>query len=86
MSDQEFQSDQEASATSAESNLEDQKPESRRNISAGFLKEVLILALGLFIGFFWTEYAQQVGNEGHLVVFLLVIILCLVRYIFISRQ
>lgn len=49
-----------------------------------FLKEVAILLVGLMVGFFWRVYSAEVGNEGHLIIALLITILCLVRFIYIA--
>jgi cell division protein FtsW (lipid II flippase) len=56
--------------------------------NAQFFWEVAVFLLGIFIGFFWSQYAQHTqSQEGHLVVALLIVVLILIRYIslFIGR-
>lgn len=54
-----------------------------RQITADFGKEVAIFAVGVMIGFFWHSYAQEVlSEEPHIIIFLLITVLCLTRYIF----
>ncbi|GEM_PF-5468420 len=58
----------------------------RRAQTLDFLREVAVLLIGLFIGFFWSQYFQQVGDEGHIIIALLIIILILVRYIYMITR
>lgn len=51
-------------------------------LTGTFLKELLILIVGLGIGFFWSQYSEA-SQEAHLVIGLLIVILCLVRYIYL---
>lgn len=57
----------------------------RQNITLMFVKEVTILLVGVFIGFFWSQYfnAAESSDEVHIIVSLLIVILCLVRYIYL---
>ena len=56
---------------------------SPEDITALWLKEVGILLLGLFIGFFWFLYYREVSWEAHIIVGLLILILCLIRYTYL---
>ncbi len=58
----------------------------RRHLTATFLKEVAIFVTGVFIGFFWSQYFIQVGEEAHIIIVLLLVIFCLIRYIYLSRR
>ena len=51
-------------------------------LTGTFIKELLILSVGLGIGFFWSQYSEA-SQEAHLVIGLLIVILCLVRYIYL---
>ena len=56
---------------------------SRFDFMSMYIKEVAILVLGVLIGFFWSQYFQEVDNEAHLIVLLLLIVLCLIRLIYL---
>ena len=48
-----------------------------------FVKEVVILCLGLVIGFFWGYYFEEVERqEVHVIMILLIVVLCLTRFIY----
>lgn len=49
---------------------------------AVFTKETIILVLGISIGFLWSTYLRQRGEEANLVVALGIVILCLLRLIY----
>ena len=53
-------------------------------IIARFVADIVIFMIGIFIGFFWSQYAEHsTNNEVHLVVILLIFILILLRYIWL---
>lgn len=47
-----------------------------------FIKETIILVLGISIGFLWSSYLRESTEEANLVVALAIVILCLVRLIY----
>ena len=53
-----------------------------------FLKEVLILLIGLALGFFWYMYYTYDNKsvDVHIIIFLLVIIICMARYIVLFKR
>lgn len=55
----------------------------RTSLTTLFAKEVFVLFIGVAIGFFWSEYSDVVSQEAHLIVFLSIVVLCLVRYIYL---
>lgn len=74
--------------------MEDPKEESSNPapapISPGlqFVWEIVVFLTGLFIGFFWYMYVQNSPNtaEAHIIIGLLVIIICMSRYVYILWQ
>ena len=60
---------------------------SRIATGGGVAWEVCIFLLGIFIGYFWSNYARNTTAQGHLVIALLVFVLILIRYIshFVGR-
>lgn len=63
--------------------IESPEETARRQIATTIVKEILILFLGIFIGWIWSTYGREAGEEAHLVIFLTVIIICLVRFIYL---
>ncbi len=57
----------------------------KRAATLAYIKECTMLFVGVFIGFFWSQYFNQVSQEAHIIVLLLLVILCLSRYIFLTR-
>lgn len=54
-----------------------------RRMTADFGKEIAVFIIGVLIGFYWHAYAVQVpSEEPHIIIFLLIVVLCLTRYIF----
>ena len=58
----------------------------RRSVMTGYIREVAILWVGVFIGFVWRLYFEQVSQEAHIIVILLIIILCMARYIHVVTR
>ncbi len=56
------------------------------HLAMTFLKEVSILLVGVFVGFFWRMYFEEAGNETHIIIVLLLMILCLTRYIYLFAR
>lgn len=65
-------------------------PETKRRIkiATDFLREVTIFMLGVALGALWHWYSVNapVTTEAHLIVILLIIILCMARYINLTRN
>ncbi|MBI1784997.1 hypothetical protein HYR69_07620 [Candidatus Sumerlaeota bacterium] len=58
----------------------------KRAMSQAFLRECGMLFTGVFIGFIWSRYFERVGQEAHIIVLLLHIILCMARYMSTLRS
>jgi hypothetical protein len=65
--------------------LDESELRRRRQIMT-FLREAGSLLLGVGIGFFWCHYYRHTSVEAHIIVILLLVILCLVRYIHLTRE
>lgn len=84
--DDESRNEPDLSATQAPEIAQPEQSETasrQGEITMTFVKEVIILGLGVFIGFLWHMYYQTASNEAHLIVILLLVVLCLVRYIYL---
>jgi membrane protein DedA with SNARE-associated domain len=56
-------------------------------ITGQFIRELIVFLVGLLLGFFWFTYSNQSPSpETHIVIGLLVIIMCLVRFIFLYMK
>ena len=58
----------------------------KRKVTVRFIGEMLILLMGVSIGFFWSHYAEGISNEANIIMMLLLIIIGLVRYIYLTRK
>lgn len=58
----------------------------KRAVTVRFVVEMLILLTGVSIGFFWCHYVEGISNEGNIIMMLLIIIIGLVRYIYLTRK
>jgi hypothetical protein len=53
-------------------------------LTAQFVRELIIFLAGLLLGFFWYWYSSKSPNaEPHIVIGLIVIIMCMGRFIFL---
>jgi hypothetical protein len=60
---------------------------SAADMALEFFKELAIFICGLLLGFFWYMYYRQApGAEVHIIIGLIVIVICLVRYIGLTRK
>lgn len=60
----------------------EQPASSRSDFVPRFVTEVVILLIGLFIGFFWSQYSREVSPDAHIIIALLIVIMVLTRLIY----
>lgn len=53
-----------------------------------YLKELIIFIFGVFLGFFWRLYSEAMNEnvEADIIIGLIVVIICMSRYIVLSRR
>lgn len=57
------------------------------SVAGQFVKELMMFLAGLFLGFFWYAYSNlSPSPETHIIIGLVVIIVCLTRYVMLLRQ
>lgn len=57
------------------------------SIALEFVRELIIFFLGIVIGFFWQLYiGEQPASQTHIIVGLVVIIICMARYIYLVKK
>ena len=63
-------------------------PPFKPSVAIEFFRELIIFLLGLLLGFFWYAYTNWASDriEFHLIFGLIVIIVCMARFIFLSRM
>ena len=55
-------------------------------VSIVFFKELVVFAIGLFMGFFWyLYYAKDPSTQTHIIIGLVVIIMGMGRYLYLLR-
>lgn len=64
------------------------EPGSNRQAAAlAFVKELTIFLLGICLGFFWQLYiSAEPSSQTNIIIGLVVIIICMGRYIMLVRQ
>lgn len=68
------------------------KPESHavdpvESIAMQFLRELVIFILGILLGFYWhIYYIESQVEEAHIIIGLIVIIICMTRYLFLLKS
>ncbi|HOE98039.1 MAG TPA: hypothetical protein PK847_15820 [Candidatus Sumerlaeota bacterium] len=57
-----------------------------RSVAAEFIRELVVFIGGILLGFFWhIYYAESKTAEAHIIIGLVVIIICMARYIVLFK-
>lgn len=76
-----------AELAEAPKTCEEHLREKETSVAAQFFKELIIFLSGLFLGFFWYMYFHESWtSDTHIIIGLVVIILCMARYLMLLKH